>query len=101
MTELIETGFDIALVQITLNLKLVSNFVNPGTCEPNSEVNIEDPMLLTDSNRYTFIDNIYKIVRVPNKIKINELILDNVASLITWPLFCRDDHIISFKGLNQ
>ena len=101
MTELIETRFDVALVQITLDCELVSDFVNPRTGEPNSKINIEDPMLFTDAVWYAFIYNIYKIVRVSNKIKIDQLILNNIASLITWPLFRCDDDIISFKGLDQ
>ena len=101
LTELIEARFDVALVQITLNRELVSDLVNPRTCEPNRKVNIEDPMLLADPNRYALVNNIYKVVRVSHEIKVDQLILNDVAPLVTWPLFRRDDDIISFEGLNQ
>ena len=97
MTELIETCFDVSLVQITLDLELVRDLVNPGTGEPDREVNIEDVMLFTDSDRFSLIYNIYKVMRVSNEIKIYQLILNNIAPLITWPLFRRDDHVICFE----
>ena len=100
MTELIETCFDVSLVQIALDLELVRDLVNPGAGEPDREVNIEDVMLFTDSDRLSLIYNIYKVVRVSDKIKIYQLVLDNIAPLIARPLFRRDDHVICFEGLN-
>jgi hypothetical protein len=73
----------------------VSNFVNLGAGESDREVDIEHAVIFTE--RRSQIHDVDPIVLISHKVKVFQLVLNDVASLITWPFFFGDDDIIGFK----